>query len=68
MSYHNKVRVKILVGKNAGKKTKAVKAKNMNTENGHAYDDPDPVYITKKLNQEGEHVYQYGPDEVEVIG
>lgn len=61
MSYHNKVRVKILVGKHAGKKVKAVKAKNMNTE---VWDhDPEPVYVT---NTEDE--YQYGPSEVDVIG
>ena len=62
MSYHSKVEIKILVGKHAGKTEKAVKAKNMNTENGLPYDDPDPVYITRTEDE-----YQYGPSEVEVL-
>ena len=60
MSYHNKCKVKILVGKHQGRTVKAEKAKNMNTE---VWDkDPEPIYVT---NTEDE--YQFTPREVEVI-
>lgn len=60
MAYHNKVKVKILVGRHQGRVVKAEKAKNMNTE---VWDhDPEPIYIT---NTEGE--YQFSPREVEVM-
>jgi hypothetical protein len=56
MAYYNKVKVKILVGKNAGEVAKATREKNFNTMN------LDPIYVT-----DTEDEYLYSEHEVKVL-
>jgi hypothetical protein len=56
MSYHNKVKVRILVGVNEGQVANATKEKNFNTMN------LDPIYVT-----DTEDEYLYSEHQVKVL-